>query len=655
MIYINKISSAEPIDFAASELKKYLRMMMPEGPDVKISYDPSAKNGFRLGLMSDFGLKLSETEDAYLDDVICMDCDENGGMIAGSNPRAVLLAVYEYLRQNGCRWLYPGTDGEFIPEKNIAPVKLRFMPSMRCRGFAAEGSVYQDSVLNMLDFLPKVGMNTFMIEFRLPRSYYSIYYMHLRNLKHLPSEPISETQVIQWKRQTETEMAKRGLLFHDVGHGWTIDPFGIDSKHSWRKVDPSIVPKESVQYLAEIDGKRGLFEDTPINTNFCMSNPTARKMFCDYVVKYAEEHPNADYLQVWLADSVNNHCECEECRKKIPSDYYVILMNELDAALEAKSLPTKIAFIAYLDTVFPPLEEKIRNSKRFCLMFAYISRNYADTKGSGASVTELKSYVRNKIPRIGRLDEAMQYYQKWQESFGGDGLAFEYHFWRHLYYDISGLQMAKRIHEDVGLYRENGFRGFIENGTLRPFFPNGIAFYTYAKSMYDASLSFEEISRDYYAHIYGEDYEKFVDYFEQLNDLFPYRLMETNAPEGGMKKSLTFDQGYLEKLENLPSVLACGKKLIEEHYNSDMRVQTVSVRLLEKHIKYVTFYAEAIRKKAAGDDAAALEAIQRTQEAMGEEEIYIRTYYDFTLNFSGLGHYFNLNSNLFITDDATNA
>ena len=78
-------------------------------------------------------------------------------------------------------------------------------------------------------------------------------------------------------------------------------------------------------------------------------------------------------------------------------------------------------------------------------------------------------------------------------------------------------------------------------------------------------------------------------------------------------------------------------------------------RINGKHIKYVTFYAEAIRKKAAGDDAAALEAIQRTQEAMGEEEIYIRTYYDFTLNFSGLGHYFNLNTNLFITDDATNA
>ena len=163
MLYINKIFSAEPIDFAALELKKYLRMLMPDGPDVKISYDPKAEKGFRLGLMSDFGLDTSDAEDPSLDDILYIDCDEKGGIIAGSNPRAVLLAVYEYLRQNGCRWLYPGTDGEYIPERNITSVKFRHKPPMRCRGFAAEGSVYQDSVLAMLDFLPKVGMNTYMI------------------------------------------------------------------------------------------------------------------------------------------------------------------------------------------------------------------------------------------------------------------------------------------------------------------------------------------------------------------------------------------------------------------------------------------------------------------------------------------------------------
>ena len=38
MFYINKITSNSTVDFAAEELKKYLRMMMPEGGDVKIAY-----------------------------------------------------------------------------------------------------------------------------------------------------------------------------------------------------------------------------------------------------------------------------------------------------------------------------------------------------------------------------------------------------------------------------------------------------------------------------------------------------------------------------------------------------------------------------------------------------------------------------------------
>ena len=37
MFVINKITSDSVIDYAAEELKKYLRMMMPEGGDVKIN------------------------------------------------------------------------------------------------------------------------------------------------------------------------------------------------------------------------------------------------------------------------------------------------------------------------------------------------------------------------------------------------------------------------------------------------------------------------------------------------------------------------------------------------------------------------------------------------------------------------------------------
>ena len=54
-------------------MRKYLRMMMPEGGDVKIAYDPEAKEGFRLGLMQDFSLDVSDAKDVELDDIIYID------------------------------------------------------------------------------------------------------------------------------------------------------------------------------------------------------------------------------------------------------------------------------------------------------------------------------------------------------------------------------------------------------------------------------------------------------------------------------------------------------------------------------------------------------------------------------------------------------
>ena len=69
MLTINKLRANTTVDFAAEEMKKYLRMMMPEGGDVKICYDPEAKDGFRLGLFEDFSMTC-EAEDPNLDDEI---------------------------------------------------------------------------------------------------------------------------------------------------------------------------------------------------------------------------------------------------------------------------------------------------------------------------------------------------------------------------------------------------------------------------------------------------------------------------------------------------------------------------------------------------------------------------------------------------------
>ena len=640
MLTINKISSASPIDYAAEELKKYLRMMMPECGDIKIILNPIAKDGFRLGLMQDFGLDTSDATDTELDDILYIDCDEMGGIIAGDNPRSVLLAVYEYLRQNGCRWLLPGVDGEFIPMQDIKSVRYRHKPSMRYRGFCNEGAEFQQCMLDAIEFIPKIGMNVFMLEFKVPRVYYDWYYNHAQNQENRPKESVSIRQILQWKRQCEAEIAKRGLQFHDIGHGFTMDAFGIDS--SWRAYDGidynERLTDEQKTAVAMINGERKLYNNTPNWTNFCMSKEWAQDKFSKYVADYAENHKGSDYLHVWLADGTNNHCECEECSKKSPSDWYMLLLNKVDRELTRRNLKTRIVFIAYVDTSWAPEELMIENQDRFTLMLAPITRSYTETLPAWGVKAVTKPYVRNKNKMPKDLEEYLAYFADWKKSgWKGSNICYEYHFWRHQYYDISGIEISKLIVDDVRTYLEYGINGIIEDGSQRSFFPTGLAFYTYARSMYDVGLTADEIAEDYFSAAFGEDWKLFYGYLKELESRMKYRFCQ-GAMSSNREVSAFYNPEEAEILATVPEVISRGRELIKSHYNSDYRVRTVSVRLLEHHADFAEMHAVALREKALGNDEGAKELGQKLRIEFGKREPLIQTFFDQYECFMSLNH-----------------
>ena len=644
MLTINKTASYSAVDYAAEELKKYLRMMMPEGGDIKIAYNPEAKDGFRLGLMQDFGLDVSDAEDTELDDILYIDCTAEGGIIAGSNPRSVLLSVYEYLRQNGCRWLMPGVDGELIPIKSISPVKYRHKPSMRYRGWCNEGSEFQQCMLDAIDFLPKVGMNVFMMEFRIPTSYYKRYYAHLHNEENRPPEPITFDNTLQWKRMCETELARRGIQFHDIGHGWGADAFGIDSsvRKNDGKNDLALTDSQRAR-MALFDGRRQLRNDTPNYSQFCMGNPKYREEFTDYVCGYAQNHRNSDYFHVWLGDGFNCHCECELCKEKTASDWYVILLNELDEKLTARKLDCRIVFIAYTDTLWPPETEKIKNKERFTLLFAPIGRKYTETCADTDKDFTPTPFVRNKLVMPKNLGETFAYLDAWRNSFDGSAIAYEYHFWRHQYFDVGGVEIAKRVNEDVRAYLSKGISGIIQDGSQRSSFPTGFNFYTYARSMYDSSLTVDEIAEEYFSAAFGEDYKDFLAYLNKLSEAFNFNFMEGQLsanPDVGLR----YNPKMVKSLESVRQITKEGRKLISAHYNSDYRVRTVSVRLLLEHADYADMLADACAAKAVANDALADELLAKLRVEFGKREKYIERYYDHGLVFFSLGAIFERRS-----------
>ena len=628
MYKIFKITSHPTVDFAAEELKKYLRMMMPRCGEISIDRDEDAKEGFRLGLMSDFGLDTSEADDINLDDIIHIEADENGGIIAGSNPRSVLLAVYRYLTINGCRWLYPGIDGEYIPIKDIEPVSYHKMADCRYRGQCNEGAEYQPNMMEAIDFTPKIGMNIFMIECFAP-GYYNYYYNHRFNDKNREPEPVTKETLVQWKKQCEAEISKRGLQFHDIGHGWTTMGLGIDpetrlSVEEW-EARPEFAAAQP--YLALYDGKRTVYKGDPWLTNFCMSNPEARRLIVKAIADYSEMSTNVDFLHVWLADSVNRQCECEECAKKTVSDWYVILLNDIDDELTRRGLDTHIVFISYYDTLSAPLVETFKNPKRFTILLAPITRTYTEGVAQRPLTIKAPLFERNKVALPKENDIGIACAKAWKEKCDVDVIVYEYHFWVNQVYEPSALRFAEIIHEDIRGYKYHGFGGTIEDGSQRSFFPNGFPFYVYGQTLFDNSVDFEEIKADYFSHAYGEDWKEVVAFFEKMGECFDHKYLagEKSANEAVGKY---YNPAIAEKLRGVKGAVAEFAPFVEEHKNMPMRVQTVSYRMLRRYLQYATGLSEIVVLRTLGAGKEARELYNKFILDFGKYEIELERYFD---------------------------
>ena len=103
---------------------------------------------------------------------------------------------------------------------------------------------------------------------------------------------------------------------------------------------------------------------------------------------------------------------------------------------------------------------------------------------------------------------------------------------------------------------------------------------------------------------------------------------------------------HVENLRRGKEIVKEGRELISKHYNSEYRIRTFSVRLLEKHADYMELFADALIPKAVGDDKKASDAYAVMRETMGRAELGIQTCYDHGLVFYALNRVFDTKTNL---------
>ena len=239
--------------------------------------------------------------DPAMDDAVAIAVEGGAGYIGGPNPRSVLIGVYRLLRERGCAWVRPGPAGERVPACTLADLgaSISEEAAYRHRALCIEGAVSYDNVASLIDWAPKVGLNGYFTQFRESYIFFERWYAH-RNNPLKPSEPFGVERAREFMEGIVGEVARRGLLYHAVGHGWTCEPLGIAGL-GWDAESPTLSP-ETTALLAEVNGVRALWRGVPLNTNLCYSNPAVREMVVGSIVDYLADHPEVDLLHFWLAD-----------------------------------------------------------------------------------------------------------------------------------------------------------------------------------------------------------------------------------------------------------------------------------------------------------------------------------------------------------------
>ena len=166
----------QTILFACHELRKYMSAVTTDSIIV-MKGDARNHDGLVLGVA--LHPALQQVKDPALDDAIVIDVQGRSGVITGTNPRSVLIAAYRYLRELGFGFVRPGKDGELYPEKlEQKPVYIREKAACRQRMVCLEGSTSFESVLDMVDWLPKVAMNGYFTQFFTPLIFFKRWYQH---------------------------------------------------------------------------------------------------------------------------------------------------------------------------------------------------------------------------------------------------------------------------------------------------------------------------------------------------------------------------------------------------------------------------------------------------------------------------------------------
>ncbi len=497
-------------------------------------------------------------------------------------------------------------------------VRIVERPSHRYRLIDFDGALSVEHIIDAIAWAPKLGFNGYFLELRCGHYAFDRWYQPDRE-PGTPSVLPYEHSEDMWQSLAD-EINRRGLVRHAEGH-WTYEALGVH----WLTYDvpPPELPPDRQQLLALVDGRRDWVFDTALFTQLCYSNPEVRRLFVANVVEYAQAHPDVTILHVWLGDIPNNYCEC----RGLPGGEAVRPLRRLaqrDRRGPRRRGPGghRIAFLAYMDLLWPPLTARLSNPDRFVLMFAPITRTYARGYAPGR-LPALRPYRRNRLrlPVTPERNEA--HLRAWQKVFSGDSFLGDYHLWQAQYADPTGIHPSRVLHSDIGQLQRLGLNGMNGWSSQRNWLPTGLGMTVLGRTLWNRELTFDEIAEDYFNSAFGPEGALACDHLSRLADMF--------KPVWSRDGCVGTDPEAVRLMGTVAEAIDEFAPVIERNIASTVEAQRMSWRYLGYYSDILRGIASMVEASARGDRAEAMQRLAAVRRLARARERLIHRVFDTTL------------------------
>ncbi|MGD9495574.1 MAG: DUF4838 domain-containing protein [Armatimonadota bacterium] len=616
MLTIHVVGDHPALELAGEELQRCLAAMVGGEVQVVRAGAMTGDAGIWVGTgesLSD-AARLPLVPDTVWDDAFCVRSMGDALIIGGTNPRSALMGAYEYLRQLGAEWLWPGADGEVLPRLDRVPLEgfdLERRPPNRHRGVCIEGAPALEHVLDMVEWMPKVGYNAYFLQFQVAGYFWRLWYEHRLNPEWGEGRELSEEECEELDRQVIAQVKRRGLILHQVGHGWTAAALGLPTD-GWVSYDGPIADGDR-ELIALVNGKRELWGGIPINTELCYSNPEARRRMVDAVLQWADEHREVDALHFWLSDAPNNHCECPACSERSPADWYAVLVNELSPRLAELAPGMKLVLLAYHDLLWPPEEVAIdRGHGNLISMFAPISRCYAHSLADPEcdSGETLVRPARNDMAMPRHNRQLVELWRIWGWGDRANSFCFDYHFMWPWMGDRLSIDLSTLMPQDIEDYAAMELGGLMNCGAQRSFYPNGWPYWQTARLLCGERVGSAERER-YFRLAYGEDAEVAMAFLDAV-------AQAAGAPRHGAEWWQQVEPGQAERLR--AHLEASAGTLDECAGAATGEPHARAWRLLQHYCELLGHYAAMQEHLEAGRVAEAVAEIEAAEDLLRRTE-----------------------------------